>query len=169
VRPHKSSVPGSAPDGHLAPRPGRPRIVYSRDGTTGPANAQFEPARLMIVEDDYLIASEMEGALRDAGFEVVGIAESAEQAVELASAHGPLLAIMDIRLSGGRDGADAAIDLFSLHGIRCVFATAHHTAETRKRAKPANPLAWLAKPYTMQALLVVVRNAVQDVRASNET
>jgi hypothetical protein len=75
---------------------------------------------------------------------------------------------MDIRLSGQRDGVDAAIDLFSLHGVRCVFATAHHAADTRLRAKPANPLAWVAKPYTMQALITVVRKVVQDVRAGNE-
>jgi CheY-like chemotaxis protein len=71
---------------------------------------------------------------------------------------------MDIRLSGKRDGIDAAIELFSLHGIRCVFATAHHTAETRQRAEPANPLAWVAKPYSMASLIAVVRKAINDLQ-----
>jgi two-component system, response regulator PdtaR len=169
VRQQKSSVPASSPDGHLAPPAERPRIVYSRDDTTGAAKSQVKPARIMIAEDDYLVASEMEGALRDAGFEVVGIAASAKEVLELASVQRPLLVVMDIRLSGQRDGVDAAIDLFSLHGVRCVFATAHHAADTRLRAKPANPLAWVAKPYTMKALIKVVRKAVQDVRAGNDT
>ena len=54
---------------------------------------------------------------------------------------------MDVRLGGQRDCVDAAINLFSLHGIRCLFATAHHTPETPARAEPANPLAWVSKPY----------------------
>ena len=165
MRPQKSSVPASSSEEHLAPPAERPRIVYSRDDTTGAAKGQVKPARIMIAEDDYLIASEMEGALRDAGFEVVGVAASAKEAVELASVHRPLLVVMDIRLSGQRDGVDAAIDLFSLHGIRCVFATAHPTPETQARAKPATPLAWVSKPYTMPSLIEAVRKAVRDVQA----
>jgi DNA-binding NarL/FixJ family response regulator len=152
----------------LAPPSGRPRILYSRDDTAGAPKGEVKSARILIVEDDFLIASEMEGALRDAGLEVVGIAGSAKEAVEMAAAYRPLLAIMDIRLNGERDGVDAAIDLFSFCGVRCVLATAHHTAETRVRATPANPLAWVAKPYTMQALLTVVQKAIQDVRDGND-
>ncbi|MGA8613816.1 MAG: response regulator [Xanthobacteraceae bacterium] len=151
------------PQGQLAPLPTWPRIVFSRDDASGAAKGLVEPARIMIVEDDYLIASE--SALRDAGFEVVGIATSAEEALQLAGTERPLLVVMDIRLSGRRDGVDAAIDLFSLHGIRSVFATAHHTSETRARAQPANPLAWIAKPCTMHSLVAVVRKAVHDVQA----
>jgi two-component system, response regulator PdtaR len=163
VRPQKSSVPASSSQEHLAPPAERPRIIYSRDDTTGAAKRQVNPARIMIAEDDYLIASEMEGALREAGFEVVGIAASTKEVLELASVHRPLLVVMDVRLSGQRDGVDAAIDLFSLHGIRCVFATAHHTPQTRARAEPANPLAWVSKPYTMPSLIEAVRKAVRDV------
>jgi DNA-binding NarL/FixJ family response regulator len=70
---------------------------------------------------------------------------------------------MDIRLNGNRDGIDVALDLFATHGIRCIFATAHQTADARKRAEPANPIAWLPKPYTMPALVAVVRSAVAQL------
>jgi CheY-like chemotaxis protein len=70
---------------------------------------------------------------------------------------------MDIRLAGRMDGVDAALILFREHGIRCVFATAHHDLEVRQRAAPAQPLAWIQKPYTMPALLAVVRQALEDL------
>ena len=118
----------------------------------------------MIVEDDFLIASEVEGALIEAGYEVVGIAASAEEAIELAAARRPLLAVMDIRLVGPRDGIDVALELFGTHGVRSIFATAHQTPETRQRAHPANPLGWVPKPYSMAALIEAVRQAIRDLR-----
>lgn len=154
-------------DRQLSPPPaGRPRVVFSRDDTSGAAKGPSPAARVLIVEDDHLVSSEMEGALQDAGFDVVGIGSSAEEVLQLAAEHRPQLVVMDIRLNGERDGIDAAIELFSLYGIRCVFATAHHTPETRRRAEPASPLAWIAKPYTMASLVEVVRKSLQDGRAN---
>jgi two-component system, response regulator PdtaR len=118
----------------------------------------------MVVEDDHLIAMEVENALQDAGFEVIGIAASAAEAVQLAADRRPQLAIMDIRLKGDRDGIDAAKDLLSLFGIRCVFATAHHTPEIRQRAESVKPLAWMPKPYTMPSLVEIVRKALHETR-----
>jgi two-component system, response regulator PdtaR len=146
------------------PQPFRPRIVFSRDDIAGAAKGPAVSTRIMIVEDDHLIALEMEGALRDAGFNVVGISTSAEEALAMASEQRPQLAVMDIRLNGDRDGIEAAIELFSSYEIRCVFATAHHTAETRRRAEPAKPLAWVPKPYTMPSLIEVVQGAVRDLK-----
>ena len=144
--------------------PFRPRILFSRDDTAAAPKGAAESTRVMVVEDDHLIALEIEGALRDAGFNVVGIGTSAEEALEMAAKQHPQLAVMDIRLNGNRDGIEAAIELFSSHEIRCVFATAHHTAETRRRAEPAKPLAWVPKPYTMRSLIEVVQGAVRDLR-----
>ena len=117
----------------------------------------------MIVEDDYLVASEIEDALLEAGLSVVGIADSAEEALAIAGLEKPDLAVMDIRLAAGRDGIDAAIQLFAVYGIRCVFATAHADAEVRRRAQPARPLGWVAKPYTMRSLIDEVTRALAQL------
>jgi two-component system, response regulator PdtaR len=162
VKPQKSHYQSLSVGHRLASPPFRPRIVFSRDDAAGAAKGPVEPARIMIVEDDHLIASEMESALRDAGFDVVGIGASAEEALDLAAEQRPQLVVMDVRLNGDRDGIEAAIELFSLHNIRCVFATAHHTPATRQRAQPAKPLAWLPKPYTMPSLIEVVRKALHE-------
>ena len=140
-------------------------LVFARDDVSGANEQPAEPAGIMIVEDDFLIASEVEGALIEAGYEVVGIAASAEEALALAAARRPLLAVMDIRLVGPRDGIDVALELFGTHGVRCIFATAHQNPETRRRADPANPLGWVPKPYSMASLIEVVREAVRNLRS----
>lgn len=141
------------------------RLVFARDDVSGAREETAEPVRIMIVEDDFLIASEIEGALIEAGYEVAGIAASAEEAIELAAARRPLLAVMDIRLVGPRDGIDAALELFGTHGVRSIFATAHQTPETRQRAQPANPLGWVPKPYSMPSLVEAVRQAIRNLRS----
>jgi DNA-binding NarL/FixJ family response regulator len=64
----------------------------------------------LIVEDDYLVALELEHRLIEAGFDVVGVAGSADEAVTSAASNRPDVAIMDIRLGNGRDGIDAALN-----------------------------------------------------------
>ena len=123
------------------------------------------PAKLLIVEDDHLVAMEMESVLLEAGFEVTGIAATAEDALRKAQSVRPDLVLMDIRLAGVRDGVEAAIDLYSQMGIRCVFATAHHDNRTQARAQPAQPLGWLAKPFQPATLLQAVRTALAVPKA----
>jgi two-component system, response regulator PdtaR len=115
-------------------------------------------ARILIVEDDYFVGTGLEHALLDAGFEVVGIAVTAEQAVEMGAAKQPELVVMDIRLAGLRDGIDAALELLSKHGIRSLFSTAHGDEATRARAEKARPLGWLTKPYPTQLAVETIRN-----------
>ena len=122
------------------------------------------PPRVLVVEDDFLIAMQTEIALTTAGFEVVGPATTAEEAVALAGEAQPMLAVMDIRLASTRDGIDAARQLYQDLAIRCIFATAHDDAHTRGRAEPYAPLGWLPKPYTMASLVAVVAEAVAGLR-----
>ena len=118
------------------------------------------PPRILIVEDDYFVAVDLEHCLQEAGFAVVGLAASAEEAFELAAAEKPVLALMDIRIAGGRDGVETAIELQKSFGIPSIFATAHGDAATRKRAEQAQPLGWLQKPYSVTALIEAVRLAL---------
>lgn len=122
--------------------------------------------RVLVVEDDFLIAMQTEIALTSAGFEVVGPAATAEEAVALAGDTQPTLAVMDIRLASARDGIDAARQLYEEFAIRCIFATAHDDAHTRGRAEPYAPLGWLPKPYTMASLVAVVAEALALLRRS---
>jgi two-component system, response regulator PdtaR len=132
------------------------RPLLARDDTSTTGKDSRNSFRVLIVEDDYLVASDIEAALTAAGLEVVGVAASAEEAIALAASHAPSLAVMDIRLAGERDGIDAALELFRAHGLRCIFATAHADDDARHRAAPAKPLAWLQKPYSVASLLALI-------------
>ena len=122
-----------------------------------------DPARILVAEDDFIVAMDVEAALIEAGFGLVGIVASAEAAIELAAAERPILAVMDVRLAGRRDGIDCALELFEKHKIRCIFATAHLDEETRRRAMPAVPLGWLQKPYTMASLVEIIQIALGEL------
>ena len=134
--------------------------------TAALASASPRP-RILVVDDDYLVAAATSGSLRDGGFEVIETAASAEEAVTLARQMHPLLILMDIRLAGDRDGIDAALEIFRSLGIRCIFATAHADPVTRARAEPASPLGWLPKPYDMEAAVAAARDAVARLTNPN--
>jgi len=122
--------------------------------------------RILIVEDDYVVALELENALSEAGFEVVGTANSAAESVRLAISEHPVLAVMDIRLAGRRDGIEAALEMFNACGVRCIFATAHHDARTRARATKAAPLGWLPKPYQLDGLISMINVVMIELKKS---
>jgi DNA-binding NarL/FixJ family response regulator len=126
-----------------------------------PATKDTTP-RILVVEDDYFVALDLEGGLRAAGLEVVGPVPTAEEALTLAKSERPLLAVMDIRLAGAKDGIDAALELYRELGIRCIFASAHVEPPYRERAAAALPLGWVQKPYTIGTVVAAVKNALPE-------
>ena len=120
--------------------------------------------RILIVEDQYFVAIDNELTLRSGGFEVVGFATTAEEAVELAERKQPDLILMDIRLAGRADGVEAAIAIYERLGVSCIFTSGHADAHVRARAECAHPLGWLDKPYTSEALLACTQSAVAKLK-----
>ncbi|WP_395016063.1 response regulator [Dongia sp.] len=118
--------------------------------------------RILVVEDDYFVAADLEDGLRHAGLDVVGPVPTAEEALALARSERPVLAVMDIRLAGEKDGIDAALDLYRELGIRCIFASAHVEPPYRQRAAAAAPLGWVQKPYTIGTVVAAVKNALPE-------
>jgi DNA-binding NarL/FixJ family response regulator len=135
--------------------------VFAREDSAGADERTEPPTRILVVEDDFLVAAQIEEALSDAGFDVAGVAASAEEAVELAQSQRPALVVMDVRLAGERDGIHAAVEIFRKLGIRCIFATAYYDRHSLERAQPAMPLGWLQKPYSMVSLVNAVRSALK--------
>ena len=114
--------------------------------------APARPLRVMIVEDEAIIAMGIEWTLQDLGAEVVGVAMSAAEAVSLAALHRPDCVTMDINIKGDRDGVSAAIELYEVLGIRVIFISAYGNDETKARGAAANPFAWLEKPVRVESL-----------------
>lgn len=118
--------------------------------------APVPPLRVVIVEDEPIIAMELETLLVDLGAAVVGIASSAVEADELITAYRPDLVTMDINIKGDRDGVSAALGIFELYGIRPIFISASSDVATRQRAEPCNAIAWLKKPINPPDLAAAV-------------
>ena len=125
------------------------------------------PGRVLIVEDEFLIALTAEAELLSAGFVVVGKAASYDKAVALARSTTPDLVLMDVRLGAGRDGIDAALTLREELGLRSIIATGSMDDENRRRAAPAEPLAWLPKPYTGEDLVATVAAALRRLQTAD--
>jgi two-component system, response regulator PdtaR len=117
--------------------------------------------RLLIVEDEFLIALMAEDALVAAGIDVVGIARTFEEAVALCGREQPDLVLMDIRLASARDGIEAATEIRRRLNIASLFVSANHDPDTMRRAEPAAPAGWLAKPYTADRLVQAARTALE--------
>lgn len=111
------------------------------DTGTGPENN----ARVLIVEDEALIAFFLEDTLDELGYPCCGVADSAEQAMTLANEQRPDVAFVDIGLRGSRDGVAVASDLRDL-GVTIVFLTGTSDPQTRERAEAVRPHGILNKP-----------------------
>jgi two-component system, response regulator PdtaR len=125
---------------------------------------KVEPLRILIVEDEFLIALELESLLQDAGHNVVGIAASSDEAVALGRELSPDLAFVDIHLADGLTGIDVARELSDQHGVTVLFMTAN---AKRIPEDFAGARGVIAKPYTergvKEALAYVTAEQDQDV------
>jgi two-component system, response regulator PdtaR len=122
--------------------------------------------KILIVEDQYLVAVDAELQLRAAGFQCVGFATTAQQAMSLTEEMSPDLILMDVRLAGDSDGVGAAIAIYERFGIRSIFASGHADARVREEAQAAHPLGWVTKPYGGEELVRLVTNAAAALRPS---
>ncbi len=117
--------------------------------------------RVLVVEDQALIALALVADLRAMGCDVVGRAGSGEAAVELARLHSPEIVVMDVHLNGRIDGIEAAIRIMAERPTRFVFVTAYAEGPDRKRMEALGPVAILAKPYHPSELNLAVNVATR--------
>ena len=95
------------------------------------------PKKILIVEDEVIIASDMKKKLEEAGHSVIDIATKGEKAIEIALSLKPDLIFMDIMLSGKMDGIEAAKEIHNSSDIPIIFLTAHSEKQLLERAKIA--------------------------------
>ena len=104
--------------------------------------------RVLVVDDERLVAREIAEDLEELGYEVAATASTADEALTLARERRPDLVLLDVRIRGPRDGIDAATVLRDRFGIPVVYLTACSDDETLTRAKSTDPYAFLVKPVT---------------------
>ena len=97
--------------------------------------------RVLIVEDEAIIALHLAMLVAELGHVVCATAASAAGAIALATAHNPDVALMDIRLAQGSSGIDAARMLYAQQALRCIFLSANLDKSTRTALLPYEPAA----------------------------
>ncbi|PWE52941.1 response regulator [Metarhizobium album] len=113
------------------------------------------PLRVMIVEDEMLLALDLEDMLLDAGFMVVGQATDMDQAIALAEKAGGQIdvAIMDVNLARGSNGVETAGALRTRWNIPSLFVSGNLDEVARARAQQWNPVGFVGKPYSEREVL----------------
>lgn len=115
--------------------------------------------RIMVVEDDALIALDMVSLLEDLGHEVIAEAADALTAWELAEDDKPDVALVDIRLARNTDGGQLALKLYDQLGIRSLFVSGSITDDFRSAMAGINPIGFLGKPVTHRTLSEALSDA----------
>lgn len=102
---------------------------------------------ILVVEDEVIVANDIEATLTNLGYCVLGTVSSGEEAIRFAVSHRPDLIIMDIMLEGDLDGITAAKKIRQKFSIPVIFLTAYSNKKTLERAKTAKPYGYILKPF----------------------
>src|SRR5262245_25038560 len=116
--------------------------------------------RVLIVEDEALIAEELRQRLSRCGMHVVAAVYSSDAAIEHALRDRPDAILMDVRLKGAPDGIETARRIREHIDVAIVYLTAHSDRSTIERAKETSPDAYVLKPFQERDLLVAIEMAL---------
>jgi PAS domain S-box-containing protein len=124
-------------------------------------------ARILIVEDEGIIAEDLQMSLQDLGYEVSGIVTRGKEAVRTAAETRPDLVLMDVVLQGEMDGIEAANEIHTLLKIPIIYLTAYSDDKMLERAKNTEPFGYLIKPFRDRELRSTIEMALYKNELDN--
>jgi len=124
-----------------------------------PSNGNISMSKILIVEDEKIIAEDLRLTLSALGHNIIGIVTTGESAIKIAGAFRPDIVLMDIMLDGEVDGVEAAEQISVDYSIPVIFVTAYSDEKTRKKAEMTNPLGYINKPFEESELLDIIEKA----------
>jgi DNA-binding NarL/FixJ family response regulator len=119
--------------------------------------------RILIVEDDAIVAMHLAMLLTELGHEICGTAASAATAIDQAANRKPDIVLMDIRLAQGSNGIEAARELHARHCLRCIFLSANLDEQTKRALLPYQPIGFVGKPVLPILLVRALEKAQQTL------
>ena len=134
----------------------------------------MSPAKILIVDDDAIIARLIEVLLEDLGYTVIAKAASGNEALKRAAETQPDLVLMDIQLPGGMDGIETAVCLQAKYNIPVIYLSAHCSDDILERAKITDPFGYVLKPIKEKELHAAIEIALrkhqleEQIRRSND-
>lgn len=138
--------------------------LFSPSRPLGREGRALPSARILVVEDESIVALDIQARLGRLGYTVVGSVASGEDAVVKAGEARPDLVLMDIRLEGEMDGIEAAGRIRAQFNIPVVFVTAYADEETLKGAKATEAFGYILKPFETRELLTNIEMALYKYR-----
>jgi DNA-binding LytR/AlgR family response regulator len=127
-----------------------------------------EKVNILIVEDEAIVALDLATGLEKDGYQVIGVADHAEEALRLFSANEVDIVLMDIHLAGARDGIDTVVDLMSIRQTPVIYLTAFTDQATIERVKLTYPSAFLTKPYSISNVRIAIELALTNFAVFKE-
>jgi DNA-binding LytR/AlgR family response regulator len=124
--------------------------------------------KILLVEDELIIAEDMANILEKMGYEITGSAMDAEEAIECLDAVKPDLVLLDINLGGKKDGVQLAEEINTKYDVPFIFTTSHADATTIERAKKVNPANYLVKPFKREQLYTAIEIAMFNIAKQQE-
>jgi len=118
------------------------------------------PPSVLVVEDERIVAKDLQQILQGLGYDASAIASSAEEALAKVREGAPDVVLMDIRIRGSRDGIDVAHELRERFDLPVIYLTAHADAATVERARKTQPHGYLLKPVRGPELRIAVEIAL---------
>ncbi len=116
--------------------------------------------QILIVEDEGIVAKDLQSMLRRLGYHVPATAATGELAIQTALQNKPDLILMDIQLRGPMDGVQAAAAITSIMDVPIVYLTANSDEATLQRAKATGPFGFLVKPFEQRAIQAGIEMAI---------
>ncbi|WP_414552346.1 ATP-binding protein [Anabaena sp. CCY 0017] len=123
-------------------------------------NQTVTAVKILIVEDEYILAINLQESLESLKYTVVDIVDSAAAAITKANELRPNLILMDIRLRGEQDGIHAAEQIWNTLQIPVIYVTGHSDRSTVERATLTSPFGYILKPIKEQELYVAIQTAI---------
>ena len=120
----------------------------------------MDKIRILIVEDEYIIANDIQTSLENMGYEVCGMAASGKKALTLTKELSPDLILMDIMLKGDMDGIETAAMIRETYDISVIFLSAYSDDGILDRAKQTLPFGYLIKPFRDRELKAAIEMAI---------
>ncbi len=130
-------------------------------------NLIFKKARILVVEDEKIIAKDIESTIKRIGHESVGTVSKGEDAIRVAGECRPDLILMDITLKGEIDGIEAARVINETMKTPIVYITAHQDEDTIEKTKGTNPYGYITKPLDDRDLNTAINSAMYRFDVEN--
>ncbi len=123
--------------------------------------------KILIVEDESIIALDLQYGLKDLGYKVIDTTDNGQDAIDMAAEHLPDVVLMDIKLKGNMSGIEAS-EIISELGIAVVYLTANNDTETFNKSNIKGSYGFVSKPYDINKLDKTLKIAIAKSKVESK-